>query len=102
MWGEDQYFPYMNRDFHNDYRSLWAWKPKELDIRADLSVRHGTIIGTVDDYLALDIPYCLLHYSWHPDTIQAKIDRYNSLGLPMNHPLEFAGKPVPLPEWARP
>lgn len=102
MWGEDQYFPYMNRDFHNDYRSLWAWKPKELDIHADISIRHGTIVGTTPEHLALDIPYCLLHYSWHPNTIKEKIDRYNNLGLPMNHPLDFAGTPKPVPDWAVP
>lgn len=102
MWGENEYFPFMNRDFHPDYRSLWAWKPKEIDIQADESIRHGTIVGTTSENCGIDIPYCLLHYSWHPRTIQAKVDRYNELGLPMQHPLEFAGSPKPVPDWATP
>lgn len=100
MWGEKEYFPYMNRNFDAAYTSLWAWKPKELDIRADPNVRHGTLLGLHPDPLKLDTPFCLLHKSWSPETVQAKIDRYNALGLPMQHPFEFAGKPEPLPEWA--
>lgn len=101
MWGEDQFFPYMNRDFHPDYRSLWAWKPDEVDIHADIAIRHGTIVGTIDEPYGLDIPYCLLHYSWSPETIQEKVDRYNNLGLPMQHPFEFAGNLQKLPDWAK-
>lgn len=100
MWGDDMYFPYMNRNFNPDYTSLWAWRPNRIDIRADESVRHGTLIGTISNPYRLEVPYCLLHYSWHPDTVQKKIDRYNALGLPMEHPLDFAGTPEVLPEWA--
>lgn len=100
LWGEDAYFPHMNRYFNTDYTSLWAWRPDQLDIRADPTVRHGTMIGLSTDICHLDIPYCLLHRSWHPDTIDAKIARYNALGLPMEHPLKFAGQPEALPEWA--
>lgn len=100
MWGESQFFPFMNRDFESSYRSLWAWKPKEINIMADISIRHGTIVNTMSDYYGLDIPYCLLHYSWHPDTIQQKMERYNNLGLPMSHPFEFAGSLQKIPEWA--
>jgi glycosyltransferase involved in cell wall biosynthesis len=93
LWGEDKYFPEMSRNFDSNYRSLWAWRPKEIDIRADPDVRHGTMIGLSEDPCGVRIPFCLLHRSWHPDS--------NTLGLPMNHPLEFAGEPEDLPEWAR-
>lgn len=100
MWGDDMFFPHMNREFHKDYTSLWGWKPKEIDIHADPGIRHGTIVGTTDNHCTIDVPYCLLHKSWNPETIEAKIARYNALGLPMNHPLEFAGPPTKLPGWA--
>lgn len=99
MWGEDQYFPKMNNYFDPIYRSLWAWKPRNIDIRADEAIRHGTIIGITDDYYGIDSPYCLMHYSWHPDTVEQKMKRYNRLRLPMHHPLSFAGTPEPLPDW---
>ena len=100
MWGEDKFFPYMNRDFDPDYTSLWAWKPNELDIRADINVRHGTMIGLSEDVHRLPVPYCLLHKSYGPDTIGAKMARYNALGLRMEHPLETNGELADLPEWA--
>jgi len=101
MWGEDQYFPKMNGYFDNAYASLWAWKPKELNIHADPDVRHGTIVGLTSNPHIIQIPNCLLHYSWHPDTIEQKVRKYNAIGLPMNFPLDFAGTPEPLPEWAK-
>lgn len=100
MWGDDRFFPHMNRDFQAGYQSLWAWKPSEIYIHADTAIRHGTIRGTMSDPYQLDVPYCLLHKSWHPDTIQKKIDRYNAIGLPMNDPREFAGPIQNLPPWA--
>lgn len=100
LWGDDQYFPYMNRSFDNDYRSLWAWRPSEISISADPAVRHGTLIGLQPNPYPVSLPFCLLHKSWHPDTVQGKVDRYNALGLPANHPLEYAKEPEPLPEWA--
>lgn len=100
LWGDDQYFPYMNRGFAHGYESLWAWQPDRIDIRADENLRHGTLVGMMDDPVQLRIPYCLLHKSWSPETIDAKLHRYNTVGLPMQHPLEFAGQPEPLPEWA--
>lgn len=102
MWGETEYFPFMNRDFHPDYRSLWAWRPKEINIYADESIRHGTLKGVSNDFYPVDTPSCLLHYSWNPETIMQKIEHYNGLGLPMNHPLSFAGEPKPIPDWAVP
>lgn len=100
LWGDDKFFPQMNKNFHDDYRSLWAWRPSEVDIRADMSIRHGTLLGVRNDYLALDTPYCLLHKSYSPETIDAKLKRYNALGLPMLHPLETNGELADLPEWA--
>jgi hypothetical protein len=101
MWGDREYFPYMNRSFDINYTSLWAWKPKEIDIRADERFHHGTLIGLDPEPLRLDVPACLLHKSWNPDTIDAKVRRYNKLGITMEHPLIFAGKPEPLPIWAK-
>lgn len=100
LWGETgMYFPYMNRHFNPDYVSLWAWRPAHLDIHADESVRHGTLVGTTPGHYKILPPYCLLHRSWYPDTINAKVDRYNTLGLPMQHPNEFAGQLQLLPDW---
>lgn len=100
MWGDTHYFPYMNRNFDPSYRSLWAWRPNEIDIRADPAYHHGTLTGLHPDPYPIALPFCLLHKSWHPDTVQRKVDRYNALGIPNDHPLDFAGKPEPLPEWA--
>lgn len=99
MWGDTEYFPYMNRDFDPLYRSIWAWRPS-LNVRADETVRHGTLINLSSDYYEVELPNCLLHKSWNPETITTKVYRYNKLGLPMNHPLEFAGTPQKLPDWA--
>jgi len=103
LWGDDKYFPYMNRDFHEDYRSLWAWRPDVVDIYADMSVRHGTLLGLADESVTMKLkpPYCLLHKSYGPDTIYAKLKRYNALGLPMLHPLETNGELRDLPDWAQ-
>jgi glycosyltransferase involved in cell wall biosynthesis len=100
MWGDDQFFLQMSKNFHPDYRSLWAWKPKLIDIRADEALRHGTLIGIAPDYHGLDRPLCLLHKSWHPDTIEEKMKVYNTFGIQMEHPLKFAGDPQLLPEYA--
>lgn len=100
MWGDTQYFPQMNNYFEDNFTSLWAWKPEFVNIYADLSQHHGTILG-VGEHYNLQPPHCLLHKSWHPDTIQAKIDRYQAVGISMNHPLGFAGHPVDLPDFAR-
>lgn len=101
MWGNAQYFPYMNRDFDPAYRSLWAWKPREINIRADENARHGTIAGITNNFLPIELPMCLLHKSWHPDTVNEKIEKYRMFGIDMGHPLKENGSPVELPEWAR-
>lgn len=100
MWGEKEYFPYMNRDFDPAYTSLWAWQPNKINIHADSTVRHLTISGMSESPYKLDTPFCLLHKSWSAETVHAKMDKYNALGLPMIHPFSFAGYPQPLPEWA--
>lgn len=101
LWGDKKYFPYMNRDFDLDYTSLWAWQPSKLDIHADPNVHHGTLVGLTDKGLFKFLPpYCLLHKSYSPETIDAKLERYNALGLPMLHPLETNGELRDLPSWA--
>lgn len=101
MWGNDLYFPKLNGYFKGNLKSLWAWRPDKVDIRADESLRHGGLIGLSDDFYGIEPPMCLLHKSWHPDTIEKKVARYNALGLNMDNPLSFAGTPEALPEWAR-
>jgi len=101
MWGDGEYFPFMNRDFNINYTSLWAWKPSEINIYADRNERHGTILGTTGNRCDILPPAVLLHRSWRPDTIEKKIERYNKLGIKMGHPLQFAGNRVPLPYYAR-
>src|SRR5688572_20833692 len=80
LWGDDQYFPAMNNYFDPNYTSLWAWRPDKQNIYADPSVRHGTLLGLSYNY-KLDTPHCLLHKSWNPETIDQKINKYNSVGL---------------------
>lgn len=100
LWGDTKYYPKMNNTFDENFTSLWAWRPSEINIRADETIRHGTLVGLSDTPTKLLHPYCLLHKSWHPNTIDAKIARYNKLGLPMQHPKEFAGELEDLPEYA--
>lgn len=100
LWGDSgEYFPKMNNYFDPAMTSLWAWQPNKIDIHADMDVRHGTLVGLGTNW-SLKVPQCLLHRSWHPDTIDEKIRRYNTLGLTANHPLKFAGESEPLPIWA--
>lgn len=101
LWGDTgKFFPKMNNYFDSLYTSLWAWRPSEIDIHADPSVRHGTLVGLDPNPYRIERPFCLLHRSWYPDTIDAKVERYNKLGLPMEHPFKFAGELETLPEWA--
>lgn len=100
MWGDDQFFPQMNDYFNPVYTSLWAWKPDKLDIRANEKEWHGTIVGLSKDPCNVEIPMCLLHKSWHPETVDAKVERYRKVGIQTSNPLKFAGLPQPLPEFA--
>lgn len=101
LWGDTgNYFPYMNRHFNPDYMSFWAFRPEHLNVRADENIRHGTLVGLEPSHHKICPPYALLHRSWYPDTIKAKVDRYNALGLPMSDPNEFAGRLELLPSWA--
>ena len=77
--------------------------PSKINISADMNIKHGTIVGTDDkNAYGIDLPMCLLHKSWYPDTIDEKVKRYNALGIPCSHPFEMknAGKPEVLPDWA--
>lgn len=101
LWGEKQYFPLMNNYFDPIYTSLWAWQPKRLDIRANLNLRHGTLTGLATESIKrLETPFSLLHKSWHPNTINDKINKYNAVGIEMSHPTTFAGSPEKIPLWA--
>lgn len=101
LWGDTgKFFPKMNNNFDINYVSLWAWSPKVVDIKADENIRHGTLVGLFDNPFSLVPPYCLLHKSWYPETVDAKVERYNKLGLPTQHPFEYAGELADLPEWA--
>lgn len=100
LWNSDQYFPFMNRSFDPAYTSLWAWRPKEIDIHANLEKRHGTLVGLASDPYKLEIPMCLLHKSWDNETINEKIDNYTTFGIEFGHPFTFAGEPKLLPGWA--
>jgi glycosyltransferase involved in cell wall biosynthesis len=99
LWGSDQYFPQMNNYFASNMKSLWAWNPKWVDVRADETKRHGTYLGIHEAYHGIDVPMCLLHKSWHPDTIEAKMARYNKLGIEMRHPIESCGPIQKIEEW---
>jgi hypothetical protein len=101
LWGDSgKFYPKMNDNFNLDYTSLWAWRPSEIDIHADMDVRHGTLVGLNPEPHRIPLPFCLLHKSWYPDTVQNKVDRYNKLGLPMDNPQAFAGELQMLPDWA--
>ena len=101
LWNNDQYFPFMNRNFDTNYTSLWTWQPKKINIEVDLNERHGTLLGLSQNPYKLEIPMCLLHKSWDEATIQEKIKNYETFGIAFDHPFNFAGKPEPLPEWAK-
>ena len=101
LWNDGEgYFPHMNRNFHPDYTSLWAFRPKRRNIYADETKIHGTLLGLSNNPYKMDIPMCLLHYSWNEKTIDAKLKRYNAMGILTQHPFKYAGKLEPLPEWA--
>lgn len=101
LWGDTgKFFPKMNDNFNPAYTSLWAWRPREIDIQAVMEVRHGTLTGLYPEPHNIPLPFCLLHKSWYPDTIEKKVERYNRLGLPMENPLTFAGEMAQLPDWA--
>lgn len=99
MWGDEQWFPQMNNYFHPQWKSLWAWKPKDINVRADETKRHGTYIGISNVYFGIEPPMCLLHKSWCPDTIEAKMARYNKLGIEMRHPIQSCGPVQKIEEW---
>ena len=103
MYLEDQYFPKMNEPG----QSIWAWH-KDLDIRAEESEFRHNILGIPDMNswrgYPLEIPVALLHRSWPgEEEIQRKITFYGQVYPDKKtlHPLQFAGPPAPLPEWAR-
>lgn len=101
MWGDTEFFPKMNNNFDPLYTSLWAFDPKRQNVKANPTVRHGTIIGYSETPFRLEPPLTLLHYSWNPKTIDKKLAHYKAVGFQVDHPFNMpnAGKPVPLPDW---
>lgn len=101
MWNKDHYYPKMNNYFDINYTSIWGYYPNRMKIWADENVEHGTILGLTPNNYKIELPNCLLHYSWNSETIDKKIKRYNAIGLPMNRLEEFAGEMKPIEEWMR-
>lgn len=113
VWGKGEHFPLMARPGEDGKweASLYAWRP-EIDLwTVDLPPAYTLRLGDEevhDLHLSTSVhdlrpPYCLLHYSWDdPEKVREKMKIYRESGLIPGqlHPLEFAGKPAPLPEWA--
>ena len=100
VWGNDQYFPEMNKPG----QSLYAW-------RASVSVRASeddpwqhTMEWPDCTELRLEQPLCCLHY-YCPDekTVERKLEFYRKSGEQKNaaHPLKVNGPLEELPEWAK-
>jgi glycosyltransferase involved in cell wall biosynthesis len=113
LWGKKQHFPYMAKpgEGHTKYEpSLWAWRGHIDFWTVDVPPAFTFRIGKLDvkdlhfDANTLDVfpPYALLHFSWDdPDRVDKKIKTYRESGLieAMAHPLDFAGKLEPLPNF---
>jgi hypothetical protein len=85
--------------------SMWAWKPNEVDMKFTNSTNAFEFTPLVEEASRLNVlpPYCDLHYTWSDeDAMRAKLDFYEKSGqIPgIRHPLEWAGEPVPSPDWA--
>lgn len=115
LWGKTQHFPNMAKpaEPHTVYEpSLWAWRGN-LDLWTinvppayDFRVGDTKVNDFFREYNTLNLypPFCAMHYSWDdPQKVSEKVKIYRESGLisGMQHPLEFAGEPVPLPSWAR-
>lgn len=98
LWLKTQHFEKMGR-----VGSLWAWKPAEVDICGEPNKDIGLqLCGIPEKRVELEPPYCLLHDVF-PDevTVEKKLRRYESWGMPQVHPLEWQyAPPELLPEWA--
>ncbi len=100
IWGKDQYFP----KYNYPGQSLWAWKPREIDIHCDKDDEFSNVFLNMpaeSQQKKLNYPFVCLHY-FCPDekTTQAKIKRKASIGVPMIHPLNsIYAPPEPLPGW---
>jgi len=99
MWNNDHYYPKMNNYFDSDYTSIWGYYPDRMKLTADETVEHGTLLGVTANNYKIELPNCLLHYSWNSETIDEKIKRYNAIGLSMNRLEEFAGELKPIEKW---
>lgn len=99
----ETYYP----DLNSAGQSLWAWRPALANIRAQEDnawVQWMTGVPPMKRRTLLAEPYILLHRVW-PDelTITRKVEFYRRTGEIPNasHPNQFAGRAVPLPDWAR-
>ena len=50
-------------------------QPAEMKVYADNNMRHGTILGITNNKYDIELPMCLLHKSWSPETIDAKLQK---------------------------
>ena len=110
LWGNDKHFPRMAMPIapHVEWAtSLYGWRAKtDLHVLPDNEIYHQKFSFEPETGERYNImpPMCLLHNPWQDEEIvQKKLDFYRKSGLQptMRHPLEFAGKLEPLPEWAK-
>jgi glycosyltransferase involved in cell wall biosynthesis len=106
LWGEDKFFPELSQPEKVGVweAGLWAWsrwsriKFHNTRMAFDFSYKPERW-----DRLDILLPKCLLHNPW-PDeeTVEKKLNFYHRSGQIRNiqHPLEYAGVPEELPEWA--
>ena len=106
LWGEDKHFPKMAQPAKEGEwaTSLWGWRAKSgLEFRNTHNSFTFSPKPGIDERENLMPPYCLLHYSWvDEDRLNRKLTYYRESGQhpTILHPLEYAGTPIKLPEWA--
>jgi len=99
MYGDGMWFP----DMSIPGQSLWAWRSDSCIWASEIDPLKHELLNVPKVGEMLDFPYTLMHY-FAPDeeTIQKKLAFYNKYKPQESaHPLDFCGKPEPLPEWAR-
>lgn len=115
LWGKHNHFPQMAKPGLPDHdkweASLWAWRGHldfwTVDVFPHFTFRIGSLPVTDlrTDAKTLEIfpPLCLLHHSWDdPKRVDEKVRIHRESGSIQEqlHPLNFAGRLEPLPEWA--
>jgi hypothetical protein len=111
LWGKEQFFPDLSFQGGGWMQGLWAWRAS-THLRVINKMPHFEF--TLDGVHSLDInksgreqnvlpPYCFMHYGWQTEEqVNDHLIYYRSSGLieGMLHPLKFAGKLAPLPNFA--